>query len=126
MAVFAGEPINHSTLTRLHGIFVNETPISLVEVERFLTGDRIMGIAVPCDQSELGKLPNDDGVSCGSHEPIMRYAGSIFKPHGSMDAPIRLFYGKTEMRPCQAPDGSGATWTPVFGLRPGRETLSRS
>lgn len=79
MAVFTGQPVNDSALAREHGSFVYEPPVPLVEVERFLPGDRIMWIAVPRDQSELGQIPNDEGVGCGSHGAIMHHAGSIFK-----------------------------------------------
>lgn len=78
MAVFTCQPINQGALTSLHSSYVNKTPISLVEVECFLTGDRVMWIAVPCDQSELGELPNDDGVG-GSYGRMMPHVPSIFK-----------------------------------------------
>lgn len=73
------QPINYGTLTRRHGGFIDKTPVPLVEIERFLTSDRIMGIAVPCDQPELGKLPDDEGVGCGFHEVIMPHAHHVFK-----------------------------------------------
>lgn len=72
MTVLTRQPINQSTFARRHGSFINKTPIPLIEVERFLSGDRIMGITIPCDQPELGEIPNDEGVGCGSHEAIMR------------------------------------------------------
>ncbi len=67
MAVFANQPLNDGALASRHGSFVNKTPVPFVEIERLLSGDRIMWIAVPCDQSELGQIPNDKGVSCGFH-----------------------------------------------------------
>ena len=79
MAVLTGQAINQSTLTGRHGSFINETPVPFVEIERFLTGDRVMGIAVPCDQSELGKLPNDEGFGCAFHRFIMPHVHSVFK-----------------------------------------------
>lgn len=70
VAVFANQAIHDSTFPRRHGIFINKTPVPLVEVERFLSGDRTIGITVPCNQPELGKVPNDEGVS-GAHRAIM-------------------------------------------------------
>ena len=79
VAVFANQAIHHSPFPRRHGRFVNKAPVPLVEVERFLSSDRIMGVTVPCDQPELGKVPNDEGVGCGVHKPIMHDEQRIFK-----------------------------------------------
>ncbi|MFZ1181263.1 MAG: hypothetical protein WAN92_07105 [Herbaspirillum sp.] len=79
MAIFTRQPINYSTLMGRHGNFINKTPVPLVEVKRFLSGDRIMGITVPCDQPELGELSNDKGVGCGFHESIMPHVHGVFK-----------------------------------------------
>nr|WP_229499354.1 hypothetical protein [Pseudoduganella ginsengisoli] len=92
MAVFTCQAIYHSALAGRHGGFINKTPIPLVELERLLTGDRIMGVTIPCDQSELGEIPNDESVGCGSHEAIMHHAGGIFKRCGRGGAPIGLLY----------------------------------
>lgn len=79
VTVFTDQQVNDSALVREHGSFVYEPPVPLVEVDRFLPGDRIKWIAIPRDQSELGQISDDEDVGCGSHDPIMHYAWSIFK-----------------------------------------------
>jgi len=81
MTVFMRQSIKQRTLIGGHGMFINKTPIAFVESKRLLTGDRIMGIAIPCDQPELGEIPYDEGVGFSFHETSMHHAGFIFK-HG--------------------------------------------
>jgi hypothetical protein len=82
IAVDAGKLLYNGELTRTQCSFVNKTPVSFVEVECLLTGDRIMWIAVPRDQAELGKIPYDKSKGSGFHGVSMHDAGGIFKPHG--------------------------------------------
>lgn len=79
MAVLTGEPVKHCTFVRLHGGEINETPVAFVEVKRFFPADHVCWVAVPRDQSELGQIPDDEGVGCGFHQPIMRRKSGAFK-----------------------------------------------
>lgn len=79
MTVLTGEPVRHSTFVRLHGWEINETPVAFVEVERFFPANHVCRMAVPRDQSELGQVPDDEGVGCGFHQPIMRHKSDVFK-----------------------------------------------
>ena len=73
MTIFTCQSLNHSTLTRSHSVFINKPPVPFVEVECLLTGDHILGITIPCDQSELGEIPNYKGADYGSHETIIHH-----------------------------------------------------
>ena len=79
MAVFTCQPIEQRPFVSRHGSFLNKTPIAFVKVERFLAGDRVMRVTVPCDQSELRKVLDDEGIGCGFHWSIMHHAASVFK-----------------------------------------------
>ncbi len=54
VAILLDQAVQQGALPRLEGILINEAPIALVEIERLLTRNRIMGITVPCDQAKLG------------------------------------------------------------------------
>ena len=82
MAVFTRQPIQYRALTGNHGSFINKAPVPLVEFERFFTADHIMGGTVPCDQPELGEVPNNEGIGRGTHEVIMPQVQGIFKRAG--------------------------------------------
>lgn len=79
MAIFTLQAINQSTLMGKQSCLVDKTPVSLVKVESLFTGDRILGISIPCDQSELGEIPKDNCIGCVFHEASMHYMGIIFK-----------------------------------------------
>ncbi len=79
IAVFTYQSLNQSTLMRGQSIFINKTPVLLIEIKRLLTGNRILGIAIPCDQPELWEIPDNEEVSRVSHEASMDDSGFVFK-----------------------------------------------
>lgn len=73
VAVFTCQPIEQRLFVSRHGSLVNKTPIAFIKVECFLAGDRLTRVTVPCDQSELVKVLDDEGVGGSFHWSTMHY-----------------------------------------------------
>ena len=82
-AVIARQSIDHGALVGQEGSFFNKTPIMFVKAERFFSGDRVGWIAIPCDQSKLGEITNDEGVGRCIHGLIMHDDSAMFKRMGN-------------------------------------------